>query len=325
MFEVEPEIKKRNICVLGASGFVGRHLVNQLVKEGCRLRLIVRHPERHRDLTVWPGVEVVDADVHDPEALKRAFAGCDTVINLIGILNEDRKITFQAAHVDLPRKIVQACAAQGVARLLHMSALNADAAKGPSRYLRSKGEGEGIVHAASVQGLRVTSFRPSMIFGPGDHFFNRFATLLKLAPALPLACPEARFAPVYVGDVVHAFVTALRDKATAGERYDLCGPRSYTLRQLVEYAARVLGIDRTVIGLGDSLSRLMAGVMQFAPGKPLTPDNYLSMRVDSECKGEFPAVFGIQPTAIEAVVPFYLNKRDQRARYYDYRRVARRD
>lgn len=325
MFEVEPEMKKRSICVLGASGFVGRHLVNHLVKEGCRLRLIVRHAERHRDLMVWPGVEVMEADVHDVEALKRGFKGCDTVINLVGILNENRKTSFQAAHVELPRKVVQACVARGVTRLLHMSALSADAAKGPSRYLRSKGEGEGVVHAASAQGLRVTSFRPSVIFGPGDHFFNRFAALLKLAPILPLACPDARFAPVYVGDVVHAFVTALRDKITVGQRYELCGPDSHTLKELVEYTARVLGVDRTIIGLGDALSRLMAGVMQFAPGKPLTPDNYLSMQADSECKGEFPTVFGIQPTAIEAVVPFYLNRRDQRARYYDYRRAARRD
>ncbi len=318
-------MKKHMICILGGSGFVGRHLVNQLAKAGHHVRLITRRIERQRDLLIWPTVDVVEANIHDAQALRTHFAGCDTVINLAAILNESKKATFQTVHVDLARNVVQACLAQGVKRLLHMSALNADARQGASAYLRSKGEAEDIAHSAAEHGLRVTSFRPSVIFGPNDHFFNRFAGLLRYAPVIPLACPDARFAPVYVGDVVHAFMVALDERATIGQRYDLCGPRTYTLKELMEYAASVIGVKRPIIGLGDTLSRIMAGIMEHAPGKPLTRDNYLSMQVDSVCRGEFPAVFGTQQTSVETAVPLYLNRRDQRARYYDFRRVAGRD
>ncbi|MEQ6342642.1 MAG: complex I NDUFA9 subunit family protein [Gammaproteobacteria bacterium] len=318
-------MKKHMICILGGSGFVGRHLVNQLVKAGHHVRLITRRIERQRDLLIWPTVDVVEANIHDAQALHTHFAGCDTVVNLVAILNESKKTTFQTVHVDLARNVAQACLAQGVKRLLHMSALNADARQGASAYLRSKGEAEDVVHSASEQGLRVTSFRPSVIFGPNDHLFNRFAGLLRYAPLIPLACPDARFAPVYVGDVVHAFMVALDERATLGQRYDLCGPRTYTLEELMEYAASVIGVKRPIIGLGDTLSRIMAGIMEHAPGKPLTRDNYLSMQVDSVCHGEFPAVFGTQQTSVETAVPLYLNRRDQRARYYDFRRVAGRD
>ncbi len=318
-------MKKHMICILGGSGFVGRHLVNQLAKSGQPMRLITRRIERQRDLLIWPTVDVVEANIHDTQALHTHFAGCDTVINLAAILNESKKTSFQTVHVDLSRNVAQACLAQGVKRLLHMSALNADARQGASAYLRSKGEGEDIAHSAAQHGLSVTSFRPSVIFGPNDHFFNRFAGLLRYAPAIPLACPDARFAPVYVGDVVHAFMVALDERATIGQRYDLCGPRTYTLKQLMEYTASVIGVKRLIIGLGDALSRIMAGILEHAPGKPLTRDNYLSMQVDSVCRGEFPAVFGAQQTSVETAVPLYLNRRDQRMRYYDFRRGARRN
>lgn len=321
---IQSEVKKRDICVIGGTGFVGRHLVNQLVKQGCHVRLLTRHRERHRDLMVWPGVEMIEANVHDVQVLHKYFEGCGTVINLAAILNEKRHGDFHIVHVDLPRKIVQACMAHGVRRLLHMSALNANV-RGLSHYLRSKGEGEGLVHSASTQGLQVTSFRPSVIFGPDDHLFNRFAQLLKRAPWVPVPCATTRFSPIFVGDVVHCFMIALQDRATLGQRYDLCGPQSYTLQQLMEYTAQVLGTHRTIIGLGRGASRVMAGLMEFFPGKPFTRDNYLSIKMDSVCPGEFPAVFGTHRTALEAVVPFYLDRRDQRARYYGYRRTAGRD
>lgn len=316
-------MKIQRICVIGGTGFVGGHLVARLVKQGYQVRVLARRRETHRELLVLPTAEVVVANVNDQAELNAGLAGCDAVINLVGILNEGRGgRSFENAHVELPRKIIAACQANGIKRLLHMSALNADAANGPSQYLRSKGKGEALVQAAS--GLQVTSFRPSVIFGLGDSFFNRFAGLLKMLPlAFPLAGAEARFAPVYVGDVVEAFTRALEDKTSFGQSYDLVGPKIYTLKQLVQYTAEQVGVCRVVIGLGSGLSGLMAAVMQFVPGKPLTPDNLRSMSMPSISDQVFP--FGILPHSIEAIVPRYLGPRERQEVYQSFRRGAGRD
>lgn len=317
-------MKIHDICVLGGTGFVGGHLVGALARQQHRIRVLTRRRENHRDLLVLPTVEIVEADAHDVRQLAEQFAGCDTVINLVGILNEGRRgRSFQNAHVELPRKVVEACGRAGVQRLLHMSALNADASRGPSAYLRSKGQGEDLVHAS--EGLAVTSFRPSVIFGPGDSFFNRFAALLRLAPVMPLAGAYARFAPVYVGDVAHCYVSALDDKRTFGQRYDLCGPHQYTLKQLVEFTAHQMGACRLVVGLGPGMSARMAGIMEWLPGPPLTRDNVRSMAIDSVCHGPFPEVFDLQPASIEAIVPRYLGSGGKEAIYQSFRRGARRD
>ena len=319
-------MKKHTICVLGGTGFVGRHLVNLLAADGHQVRVPSRHRERHRELLVLPTVQVIEANIHDTAALSEVVAGCDTVINLVAILNESRHANFRAVHVALPRQIVAACRERGVKRLLHMSALNADAKQGASRYLRSKGEGEDLVHAAADESLQVTSFRPSVIFGPGDHLFNQFAGLLKKAPGiLPLPCPDARFAPVYVGDIVRVFSNALDNKASYGNRYDLCGPRVYTMRELMAYTAQVLGVKRDIVGLPDGVARLQARLMQWLPGKPFTLDNYRSLQVDAVCKGDFPALFEVAPTAVETVVPYYLGRRDQLAMFDAIRVRARHD
>lgn len=299
-------MKTRNLCVLGGTGFVGRQLLNQLTPGGHRIKVLTRRPERHRDLRVLPTVELLEADVHDPVVLRETFRGCDAVINLVGILNEAGQ-GFAAVHVKLPRKIAQACKEAGVRRVLQMSALHADAANGSSHYLRTKGAGEDLMHAAAADGLQVTSFRPSVIFGPRDSFINRFAGLLRLAPYLfPLACPDSRFAPVYVGDVARAFIIALENGATIGNRYDLCGPRVYTLREIVELTAREFGLRRKIIGLNDTLSRWQARLFEFVPGKPFTLDNYRSLQVDSVCHGDNGLLqLGITPTSLEAVLPRY--------------------
>ena len=318
-------MKLKTICVLGGTGFVGHHLSHRLVELGYRVRMLVRHRERHRDLLVLPTLDLVEADIHNLRVLAEQFIGCDAIINLVGILNEQGHdgSGFRAAHVDLPGKIVRACLACGIERVLHMSALNAHARTAPSVYLRTKGAGEDLLHAAPD--LHVTSFRPSVIFGPGDSFINRFATLLRRIPLIfPLACPTARLAPVYVEDVVEAFVHALQDFHTYGQRYDLCGPQVYTLQQLVEYTARVLGMKRRVLGLSDRLSRLQAALLEYFPGKPFSRDNYLSLRMDSVCQEGFPAALHITPTALEAVVPSYLAHSGSKARYFTYRRHANR-
>ena len=315
---------QHKICLIGGSGFVGHHLSHLLGRQGHSVRIPSRHPQRLRDLAIPPGVELVEADIHNPAALEQLLNSCDVVINLVGILNEkgDKGRGFHAAHVELTEKIIAACERSGIQRLLHMSALNAG--KGESHYLKSKGEAESRLQAA-VGRLDITIFRPSIIYGPGDSFFNRFAELLRLSPLLfPLACPDARFAPIYVGDVVHCFAAAIDNPATYDQAYALCGPKSYTFRELVTYTADLINTPRILMELSDWASRLQANVMEFAPGKPFSRDNYRSLQTDSVCSGEFPDIFGIEPRALEALVPLYLGQGRLRSHYDRYRSAARR-
>ncbi|MGB5541245.1 MAG: complex I NDUFA9 subunit family protein [Gammaproteobacteria bacterium] len=312
------------ICILGGTGFVGRHLANRLTQDGYRVRILTRRRERHRELLVNPAIDLLEADIHDPSALARHFQDVDAVINLVGILNDpDRRgAGFQRAHVELPRKVVDAARAAGVTRLLHMSALNADAGERQCRYLMSKGAGEDLVHAAAGPDLLVTSFRPSVIFGEGDSFFNRFATLLKLSPGLfPLACPDSSFAPVCIDDVTEAMCRSL-DGATGGERLELCGPEVFTLRALVEYTRDQLGLHRAIIGLGMRMSRLQAQLLGLLPGQPFTLDNFYALQKDSICVSNALPTLGINPTPVAAVVPGYLAGHSSRARYRELRRHA---
>lgn len=300
-------MKENRVCITGGAGFVGRHLTGALTKAGYTCRLLTRHPERHRDLRLYPGVEVREADLFDRVALADALADCRTLVNLVGILNEGRIASFRRVHVELIERLIEAAPKAGVTRYLHMSALNADAKKGISAYLRTKGEGEDLAHDQGA--IATTSFRPSVIFGRGDSFFNRFAGLLRLAPGvIPLACPRSRFAPVYVGDVAAMMVWALQSPTSAGQRYDLCGPRVFTLKELVKYTAHTIGRPTLVVSLGDFASRLQGRVMQVLPGAPFTLDNYLSLQTDSVCARNALIEAGIRPTDIAAVVPTYLGK-----------------
>jgi NADH dehydrogenase len=317
---------QQQFCILGGTGFVGRHLVSLLAARNLPVTVLTRRRERHRELLVLPTVKVVETDIHDPQALSRAFADTDVVINLAGILNErdNPGQHFADVHVELPRKIVAACRAAGVKRLLHMSALNADAEKGSSAYLRSRGEGENIMHAATD--LQVTSFRPSVIFGHDDSFFNRFARLLRWSPLFfPLACPTARFAPIYVRDVGRCYLWALDHKESIGRRYDLCGPRGYTLLELVRYIAQLTGYRGHILPLSDRLSKYQAQVMQHLPGKPFSVDNYLSTKMDSTCTVTLEEQFGFKAATVEAAVPKYLGIRHPPRAYDRYRRDAARD
>lgn len=317
-------MKQHRICIVGGSGFVGHHLAARLAHDGHQLRVLTRHRERQRDLLVLPTLELIECNVHDTEALRQAFKDCDVVINLVGILNEKghNGKGFHRAHVELTDKVIDACRARGIPRLLQMSALGAEDVEGTSFYQRTKAQGQ--QHALD-SGLQVTCFRPSVIFGPGDSFFNRFAGLLRLTPLVfPLACARTRFAPVFVGDVVEAFARAIDNPATHGQCYDLCGPRTYTLQQLVQLTAQMLGLYRKVVALPDWASRLQARLLELAPGKPFSRDNYQSMQRDNVCSGPFPEVFDIQPASIEMIVPEYLKPRIGRATYTDYRRKAKR-
>jgi NADH dehydrogenase len=320
---------KLKICLLGGTGFVGRSLARRLVELGHEVCVITRRRERKkRVLLVLPTLRMVEGDVHNPALLRQQFEGMDAVVNVIGILNErGRKGKgFERVHVELPRKVVNACREVGVRRLLHMSALHA-AADAPSYYLRTKARGEEVVHSVENTGFHVTSFRPSVIFGPQDSFINRFAQLLRLSPVFfPLACPRSRFQPVYVEDVVSAFVQSLGNHHTFGQRYDLCGPKVYSLQELVSYVAAQIGVRRKIIGLNDRLSRLQAACFELVPGKPFSLDNYRSLQVDSVCDKGFPEIFGIEPSALESIVPTYLVRQPARSdRYSSWRQLARRE
>lgn len=299
------------VVVLGGTGFVGSHLVPALCRHGWRVRVLSRNRSVRRQLTLLPGVQVLAADVHDVDALARHFAAADAVINLIGILNERGRdgSGFRRAHVDVTRTVIAACHRAGIRRLIQMSALNAG--RGRSHYLRSRGEAEALVRES---GLDWTIFQPSVIFGRGDGLFTRFAGLLRFAPILPLARANARFAPVAVADVVAAFLRALRDPRTIGKSYELYGPQTFTLHEIVRYTARQLGRPRMIVPLPDPIGRLQAAVFDFVPGKPFSTDNYFSLLVDSVGGVDGLFALGIDKTPVDAVVPPLLGGSSRQAR-----------
>lgn len=300
----------QHVCLIGGTGFVGRHLAHRLASKGIACTVLTRHPHRHQHLLTTPGVTLRQVNVFDADALAAALQGSDAVINLVGILNQSRRTGFYRTHVQLVEILIAAAARSGVKRLLHMSALNADEIDGSSRYLRTKGMGENVAHnLGRAAGIAVTSFRPSVIFGRDDSFINRFASLLRLPGPLPLACPDARFAPVFLGDVLQAFEIALQSRHSAGQRYDLCGPEQWTLAQIVRYVADQLQLSKMILPLPDWASRWQAGLLQFVPGKPFTPDNYLSLQTPSICACNHLEALGITPTPMDAVVPSVLAPR----------------
>lgn len=310
----------KNVCVIGGSGFVGRHILHLLAAGSCNVRVPTRRRERVKQLILLPNVDVVEANVHAEAELAQLVRGMDAVVNLAGVLHDARgERGFEQAHVELPRKVIAACQANGVRRYVHMSALGADV-NGPSKYQRTKGAAEALVRASL---LDWTLFRPSVIFGRDDNFLNLFALLLKLAPVMFLASPNTRFQPVFVEDVARAFVHSIADVATCGKSYDLCGPRVYTLRELVALVGQMTGHRRPIIGLNAPLSYLQALVLELLPGKLMTRDNYYSMKVDNVSAEPFP--FGIVPASIEVVAPAYFGNDSPRARYRAYRDRARRN
>ncbi len=288
----------KNVLIIGGTGFLGTALASRLASADFCVTLPTRRRERVRHLSVLPSAQIVEADVHDEAALARLMIGQDAVISLVGIL----KGNFQRTHAELPGKIARAAKATGVPRLLHISALAA-AADAPSEYLRSKAAGETALKAAYPG---ATIFQPSVIFGRGDSFLTLFAGLLKIAPVVPLACADARFQPVWIEDVVSAVVASLDHPASRGQTYPLCGPKVYTLRELVQLAGQISGHPRTIIGLPLGLSYLQARLMEFLPNGPMTRDNVRSMQVPSACPAGCTLPFGLKAMPLEAIAPQYL-------------------
>ncbi|BBN89229.1 MULTISPECIES: complex I NDUFA9 subunit family protein [Azospira] len=314
----------KNILLLGGSGFVGSHIANLLsAREGIRITVPSRRRERAKHLLPLPGVDVVEANINKEEDLLALMRGQDAVINLVGILHGDSEMPygrkFAQAHVELPRKVVAAMQQAGVKRLVHMSALKADA-KGPSEYLRSKGDGEAIVLAAQGP-LDVTVFRPSVIFGAGDSFLNTFAKLLKLAPVFPIGFPDARFQPVCIDDVGQAFVDSLEDSDTFGQTYELCGPGVYSLRELIQYTGKVIGKERPLFKLSEGWAYLQAGLLWLAPKPLMSPDNLRSMQVDNVATPGAKTPARWCPASLESVAPTYLAA-DPNAKFNTFRGQA---
>ena len=301
------DIKK--VLLLGGSGFVGTYIANRLSQRGVEVTIPTRRRERTKALIIQPNVEMPEVNINSEEALVELMQGKDAVINLVGILHSRDVVLpyskdFAEAHVELPKKIVAACKKAGVRRLLHMSALGADP-KGSSEYLRSKGDGEAVVMAAQGD-LDVTVFRPSVIFGLGDSFLSMFAGVLRKLPFFPLGFGQARFQPVWAADVADAYVDSLGNAATFGQAYDLVGPRIYTLRELVDYTAKLVNSTAKVIPLFEGWAYLQAGLMWLSPKPLMSPDNLRSMEVDSVCDGKCNLPANWHPTALEAIAPTYI-------------------
>ena len=305
----------KKILVLGGTGFVGRHVCEKLTQLQWRVTVPTRQEATARNIQMLPALDVFEVNVHDEAALTQLVAGHDAVVNLIAILH-GTQAAFDKVHIELPKKLARACAATGVQRVVHVSALGADMRNpdmAPSMYLRSKGHGEVALHHAA---LDLTVLRPSVMFGADDKFLNVFAHLQKIFPVVPLAASHALFQPVWVEDVASAIVHCLQDEhlhATADQTFEACGPGVFTLRQLVEMAGRLSGINqgrgRPVIPLPAALGRLQARLMELAPGEPLmSRDNLASMTQPNIASGNLPGLeaMGITPAALEAVAPAYL-------------------
>jgi uncharacterized protein YbjT (DUF2867 family) len=321
----------QKILILGGTGFVGRHVCEKLVHAQARVTVPTRRRQHANHILMLPKLDVIEANIHDETALQRLIGEHDAVVNLVAIL-QGNEASFDTAHVQLAGKIARACEAAGVRRVVHVSALGADARNPeglPSMYLRSKSRGEQVLRQAA---LDLTVLRPSVIFGAEDKFLNVFAQLQQFLPVMPLAGAQALFQPVWVEDVASAIVHFLHDKnlhTSNGQTYEACGPDILSLRQLVQLAGQYAGVNqgrgRPVIGLPNALARLQARLMELMPGEPvLSCDNLDSMKVPNIATGNVPGLreLGIEPAALSAIAPTYLGARGLRSGLMAKRQTA---
>ena len=295
--------------VFGGSGFIGRYVVRRLALAGMTVRVAVRDTEAALFLKTaghLGQVVPLHAPVTDDGAVKRAVEGADWVVNLTGILSESRAGSFQAIHTDAAARVARQAAAAGVSRLVHMSALGADPAS-DSRYAATKGEGEKAVLAAFPS---ATILRPSVVFGPEDNFFNRFAGMARMLPFMPVIQGATRMQPVYAGDVADAVLAALRSDTARGATYELGGPKAWMFVDLLSYILKLTGRDLPLVNMPVALVQLQAFVLERLPGKLLTRDQLKLLAHDNVvAPGALGlADLGIVPTAVEQIVPDYLRR-----------------
>jgi uncharacterized protein YbjT (DUF2867 family) len=296
----------KKVLVLGGTGFVGRHVCEQLTRQGIRVTVPTRRAINAQHIQMLPLVDVLVADINQAGALEQLLPGHDAVVNLVAVLHGSRK-RFEQVHMQLPQRLAQAMQTSGVQRLVHFSALGASATAS-SLYQQTKAAGETVLAGS---GLALTVLRPSVIFGAEDKFLNLFARMQAVLPVVPLACANAKFQPVWVGDVAQAVLRTLLDPQTVGKTFELAGPKVFTLAELVRLAGRLAGTPRTVVGLPLPLGYLQAMVMQAIPGEPLmSTDNIAAMEVDNVASGTEGAgleALGITAAAVEPVAALYLD------------------
>ncbi|MFL5279953.1 MAG: complex I NDUFA9 subunit family protein [Rhodopila sp.] len=298
---------RRVATVFGGSGFIGRYVVKRLAQLGYVVRVAVRDPEGALFLKPMGAVgQIVPlfTPLSREPLVRRAVEGADLVVNCVGILTQGGGATFQAIHVDGARHIAAQSATAGVPRLVHISAIGADP-NSRSRYGASKGLGEQAVTATFPQ---ATILRPSLVFGPEDQFFNRFAEITRVSPFMPVICGDTKMQPVYVGDVADAAMMALTDAATQGNTYELGGPDVMTFREILQLILKLINQDRRLLEIPMGLARLQAAILQYVPGKPLTPDQLIMLEQDNVVAAGALGLtdLGIVPTPVELIVPSYL-------------------
>jgi len=294
----------QQLVILGGTGFVGQQLVPRLAADGHRIVLLSRDRERHRALAVLPGVSVRNADIYDDAVLRRQLAGADAAINLVGILNQGGRHSFQRTHVELTRRLIAACHDSGVGRLHQMSSLKAG--QGLSQYLKTRGEAEALVRTSA---LDWTIYQPSVIFGRGDGLVSRFAALLRNMPVLPLARAQSRLAPTWVGDVAEAIARCVNHERLGRQcSFELYGPDVLSLGEIVRCIRDAAGLHTPIIALPDSLGQLQAQFAELLPGKPFSLDNFRSLRTDSVGKVDGYAILGITPQPLAPWLPVLLGE-----------------
>lgn len=298
---------RRVATVFGGAGFIGRHVVQRLAKQGFIVRVAGRDTEkagRLRTLGAVGQVVPVSASVTDEPSVARAVAGAEVVVNLVGILFERKRGDFQRIQAEGAGRVARLAAAAGVRRLVHLSAIGADAGS-ESQYARTKAEGEAAVLAAFPG---ATILRPSVVFGPEDQFFNRFAGLAALLPVMPVVAGGTRFQPVYVGDVADAVMAAVAREEAQGRTYELGGPRAMTMREVLEFVLEQTQRRRPLVPMPEGLVRFQARVGEMLPTPPLTRDQLILLGKDNvvaEGAAGLEAL-GIAPKAVEAIAPAYL-------------------
>lgn len=296
------------VTVFGGSGFLGRYTVRALARAGHRIRVAVRYPHLANFLLPMAHVgqlQIVRTDIRDKDAVARALTGANAAINLVGILSETRRQTFQALHADAAETIARAARAEGAAALVHVSAIGANL-QSEAAYGRTKAEGETRVHSAFPE---ATILRPSIVFGPEDGFFNRFAALARISPILPLiGGGHTRFQPVYVCDVAAAILRCVEDRATAGGVYEFGGPRLYTFRELMQLVLCETNRRRMLVPIPWSVAMLKAAFLGILPKPLLTRDQVQLLKSDNVVAPGALALadLGIEPETVEAIIPSYL-------------------
>ena len=296
--------------VFGGSGFIGRYIVQRLARRGWMVRVAIRRPDEALFLKPMGDVgqiTPVAANIRHERSVSAAVEGADAVINLVGILDEGGLQRFDDVHAEGPRRLARAAKVAGAHRFLHVSALGADP-QSPAAYGRSKAAGETQV---LDQFPAATIFRPSIVFGPEDDFFNRFAKMAQLLPALPLiGGGRTRFQPVYVGDVADAAMAALENPDAAGRTYELAGPKAYSFKELMEILLAQIGRRRLLLPIPMPLARLQATLLGLLPHPLLTLDQLRLLERDNVPSGQFAGLkeLGIDPEGLEAILPGYLDR-----------------